>query len=112
MLRSTEPLVTATHAGAVIACFHAPQVAALAALACWGVVLYLAVRVRLDAGAFEAFADGDSAEAFDRMLAESGLRGAGPTRQMEARRRGAVRLWKMLVAAAIAQLILSGLALL
>lgn len=113
LLRSADPLVMACHAAAIAVGFHMPSAAGLAALVAWCVVVVLAVRVRLDAAVFEAMA-GDPAEAtgrFDEFLKRTGLRANIEPRDLAARCRGAVRLWKLLAAAAALELALAGLAL-
>lgn len=75
----------------------------------WCAVVYLATRVKMDANFFELLADGPHAEQFDGWLDATGLRkNAGPKnpgpRTIEDRRRGALRLWKALVAAVATQI--------
>jgi hypothetical protein len=76
----------------------------------WCAVVYLATRVKMDALFFELLAENqdaaDRAEQLDGWLDATGLRkNAGP-RTIEDRRRGALRLWRTLVAAVAAQIAL------
>jgi hypothetical protein len=68
------------------------------ALLVWCVVIYLAIRVRMDALFFELLAD-HPAEQLDNWMKAAGLRKHAPARTIQDRRRGALRLWRALLAA-------------
>jgi hypothetical protein len=68
------------------------------ALLVWCAVVYLSIRVRLDAQLFEVLAK-NPPEQLDTWLDAAGLRKHTSPRTMEDRRRGAMRLWRALVAA-------------
>lgn len=100
----------AGHAGAVVAVLayykHGFRPAYVCALALWALVVYLQVRVRLDAGLFRWLATGTSLDTVDAFLAETGLRARRPSVPAADRIAGALRLWKWLIAAVIAEWVL------
>ena len=68
----------------------------------WCCVVYLAVRVRIDAKLFELLAT-YPAEQLDVFRASSGLKKATTARTIASRRRGALRLWRALILAVVTQ---------
>ena len=113
LLRSGSTLVLPAHVGALLAAFqiHAqPQVNwfSAASLLCWCAVVYLAVRIKIDAGFFEMLAsDPEHApEQLDQFLAKAGLRKIGKATAIDERCKGALRLWRRMVAMVVVQLIL------
>jgi hypothetical protein len=64
----------------------------------WCAIVYLSVRVHLDARLFELLAT-HSPEQLDDWLEVAGLREKRSPRTIQDRRRGALRLWRALVAA-------------
>lgn len=114
LLRSTAPLIHASHAAALAAFlqFRSAPCLFAASLAAWCAVVALAVRLHFDAAAFDLIA-GDpqkAAEHFDRFLVSAGLRRPSPPRPIAERCRGALRLWRMLLAAIALQLLLAAAA--
>lgn len=84
------------HAGAVMAGMgHGP--ARLVALAAWGYLVYLQVRVSLDAELFTLLADGVAPAEMDGFLARAGLIGTPRERSPQDRCRGALLLWRQLM---------------
>ena len=98
VLRSANTAVIAGHVAAVISVLTIRSGTAKCALLVWCVVIYLAVRVRMDALFFELLRD-HPAEQFDNWMNATGLRKHSPSRTIQARRRGALRLWRALLAA-------------
>jgi len=70
----------------------------------WCAVVYLAVRVAMDARFFELLADERDADELDAWLDSAGLKKRGAPRTMADRRRGALRLWLALTMVAAAQI--------
>jgi len=102
VLRSGESAALAGHAAAVMnvifIALSKSKWTGLCSLLVWCAVVYLAVRVKMDAQFFELLAD-HPAEQFDLWLDAAGLRrNAGP-RTMQDRRRGALKLWRALAIA-------------
>jgi hypothetical protein len=64
----------------------------------WCSIVYLTIRVKMDARFFELLAV-HSAEQLDQWLDTAGLRNKAAPRTIQERRRGALRLWRALVAA-------------
>ncbi len=117
LLRSGSTLVLAAHVGALLAGFHVQSQApgiwlCFASLLCWCVVLYLAVRIKIDAGFFDLLAaDPDHApEQLDQFLDKAGLRKLSKSRTNDERCQGALGLWRRMVAMVIVQLVLLFLA--
>lgn len=103
LLRSFRPVVFAGHAAAIVAGLRAgpglPGWLCLLSLLCWGLVVYLAVRVDFDGRLFAAFAeDPERAPAqLDQFLSRTS------GRSIPERCTGALRLARMLVLAWLAQ---------
>lgn len=107
LLRSLAPLVWASHVAALGAAYWA----AWPALAIWGVVLYFAVRVQLDAGLFELLAR-DPAQGpgrLDDWLLRAGLRREVSSRSLEERCAGGRRLARNFLLAWALQMFTLGL---
>ncbi len=104
LLRALGPLVWASHAGAVVAALQHAWVP----LVGWGVVVYLAVRLRLDADLLTMLAD-DPHQAPGRLdvwLVRARLRTTPPpARGLAERCQGARRLAGYLIAACLFQAI-------
>jgi len=116
VLRSGGSVALAGHTAAVMSALRIgkdPLASwiALGSLLVWCFVAYLAVRVRIDAKLFELLAT-YPAEQLDAYLASSGLKKTSPARTIAERRRGALRLWRALVLAVVAQISLLMLAIL
>lgn len=108
VLRSGTAVALAGHAAALMSVLAAGTDArtawiAILALLDWCVVVYLAIRVRIDAGFFELLA-GHPPEPLDEWLKATGLRAGTPPRTMADRRSGALRLWRRLVIAVVVQI--------
>lgn len=112
LLRSGMPASFAAHVAGVAAFFHRPEstfgfALIAASLACWTAVIYLAIRVTLDAALFDMLAeDPDRGPGrLDFFLASARLRQeVTDTRPIEDRIQGAVGLWKKLLLATGLQL--------
>jgi hypothetical protein len=116
VLRSGASVALAGHVAAlmsVLAMYHggAPAWMAGVALLVWCVVVYLAVRVKIDAGFFEVLAT-EQADQLDSWLADAGLRKGSRPRSIPERRRGALRLWRLLAIAVAIEIALLFVALL
>ena len=98
VLRSANSAVIAGHVAAVISALTISSGTAKCALLVWCIVIYLAIRVRMDALFFELLAD-HSGEQFDDWMKAAGLRMHTPSRTIQDRRRGALRLWRALLIA-------------
>lgn len=100
VLHSGASVALAGHAAALIAAvlLRGAGWLAFCALLVWCAVIYLAVRVKMDAQFFELLAD-HPPDHFDTWLASAGLRKSSAPRTIPERRRGALRLWRALVAA-------------
>ena len=103
LLRSFRSVAFAGHAAAIVAGLRAAQGSSgwlyLLSILSWGLVVYLSVRVDFDARLFAAFAeDPEGAPGqLDQFLSRTNRRG------IPERRRGALRLARMLVIAWLAQ---------
>ena len=113
LLRSGSTLVLTAHVGAALAGFHIHSQShgiwfCFASLLCWCAVVYLAVRIKIDAGFFEMLAsDPEHApEQLDQFLAKAGLRKIGKATAIDERCKGALRLWRRMVVMVVVQLIL------
>jgi hypothetical protein len=116
VLRSGSSLALAGHAIAVMSVLSIGNGGSAAWIECcsmltWCVVVYLAVRVKIDANFFEILAEDQSAEGhragqLDDWLDAAGLRKDTGPRTIEERRCGALRLWLALVAAVATQMAL------
>ncbi len=103
LLRSLGTLVWASHVGAVVSASYHTWIPLVA----WGVVLYLGVRVRLDAELLELLASApDQAPGrLDRWLLRANLRrSTTPDRDIVDRCQGSRRLARNLVMALVAQM--------
>ena len=101
LLRSMGTLVWASHAAAVLtASTHARY-----PLLVWGLVLYFAVRVRLDVELLELLArDPESAPGrLDQWLSQAGLRARSGERSIADRCQGSRRLARHLICALVLQ---------
>jgi hypothetical protein len=98
VLRSANSAAVAGHVAAVISALIIEKWSAKGSLLVWCVVVYLAIRVRMDALFFELLAD-HPAEQFDNWMKAAGLRKHTPPRAIQDRRRGALRLWRALLLA-------------
>jgi len=101
LLRSMGTLVWASHAGALVAASYHAWIPLLG----WGLAVYFAVRVQLDAGLLEMLArDPESApEQLDAWLSRAGLRARGGDRSIAERCQGARRLARYLAGACLLQ---------
>jgi hypothetical protein len=105
VLRSGKSAVVAGHVAAVISALSIRSGGWIALLV-WCAVIYLAVRVRMDALFFELLAD-HPAEQFDDWMKAAGLRKHASPRTIQDRRHGALRLWRGLIAAVIVEIALT-----
>jgi hypothetical protein len=103
VLRSGGSVALAGHVAAVITVLsmRAAWIACCAVLV-WCVVVYLAIRVKIDVEFFELLA-AHPAEQLDEWMDAVGLRKKTSLRTIPERRRGALRLWRALLAAVAAQ---------
>lgn len=100
LLASFRPVAFAGHATAIVAGLRLTGWWCAFSLVCWVALVYLAVRVEFDARLFARFAE-DPAGApveLDSFLGRTG------ERSLAERRRGALRLARLLVLAWLAQL--------
>jgi len=95
----------AGHAAAVMSVLSISSALKFCPLLVWCAVVYLAVRVKIDATFFELLAD-HPPEQLDTWLDAAGLRKNAQPRTIEQRRRGALRLWRALVAAVAVEIVL------
>ncbi len=107
LLRSMRALEWASHIGAVLATSNAMWLPLLA----WGLVLYFAVRVRLDAELLEMLAHDPEGTpgGLDQWLTCAGLRSSSGERSIEDRCRGARHLARYLVCAVLVQFAVTAL---
>ena len=77
-----------------------------AAVVCWPAVCYFGMRVAIDARLFEELQREpvEGGAALDEWLRERGLANAKPGRSIGERSRGALRLWRRLLAAVAIQM--------
>ena len=112
LLRSGVVAAYAGHAGAVVAgmgiVYQGPGIGFLLALAAWGYLVYLQVRVALDAELFASLGRGAAVEEMDQFLVTAGLVGSVKTRTDLDRCLGAVRLWRRLLVALVVELVAVG----
>jgi hypothetical protein len=97
VLRSANSAVVAGHVAAVISALSLRS-GGWITLVVWCAVIYLSIRVRMDALFFELLAE-HPAEQLDNWLNAAGLRKHRPPRTIQKRRRGALRLWRALLVA-------------
>lgn len=111
-LRSGRVLSNASNCAALIAAagllFAHERVVFAGSLLCWPVALYLGVRVAIDASLFEERAAGPD---LDELLRAWGFGRDKQDRTLSERSRGALRLWKYLMAAVAVQLLVLAAAL-
>jgi hypothetical protein len=108
VLRSGKSAAVAGHVAAVISALsiRSGGRVAMFALLVWCLVVYLAIRVRMDALFFKLLAD-HPAEQFDDWMNAAGLRKHASPGTIQDRRRGALRLWRGLIAAVIIEIALT-----
>ena len=104
LLRAGFRASMAGHVGAVLAAMGPSGPARLIALAAWCYLVYLQIRVSLDAELFTLFANGATAAEVDGFLSKSGLVKRIRERTTEDRCRGALRLWRWLMGVLILEL--------
>lgn len=109
LLRSVGTLLWASHAAAVVAA----SARAWYPLVGWGLVLYFALRVRLDAELLELLAlDPQHAPGrLDQWLSRAGLRAPSRERRIEDRCQGSRRLARYLIGAFVLQIAATAVAL-
>ena len=99
----------AGHVGAMLAgigiLHQGVEAAYLAGLGAWGYLVYLQVRVSLDAELFGWLANGGTPEELDGFLVRSGLISGKRERSVEDRCRGALRLWRQLMVVLAVELV-------
>jgi hypothetical protein len=106
VLRSGGSVALAGHAAALMSVLSLSRGwIEWSALLVWCAVVYLSIRVRLDAQLFELLAQ-HPAEQLDHWLDAAGLRKHTSARTMEDRRRGAMRLWRALLVAVVIEIAL------
>ena len=101
LLHSGSSVALAGNVAAVIAaiCIRSAGAIAFCVLIAWCAVVYLAIRVSIDARFFELLAN-HPVDQFDSWLNATGLRKTSTARTIQERRRGAIRIWRALIAAA------------
>jgi hypothetical protein len=72
----------------------------------WCATVYLSIRVKMDVSFFELLAGEQNPQPLDHWLDAAGLRRNTGPRTIEERRRGALRLWRALMAALVMQIAL------
>jgi len=101
LLRAGFRASFAGHVGAILAgagiLHQGVEAPYLIALAAWGYLVYLQMRVSLDAELFSWLGSGGTTEELDGFLVRAGLLSAPRERSDEDRCRGAIRLWKRLL---------------
>jgi hypothetical protein len=109
LLRAGFRASMAGHVGAVLAglgiLHQGVEAAYLMGLAAWGYLVYLQVRVSLDAELFSWLANGGTTAEMDGFLGRAGLISGARERSVEDRCRGAVRLWKQLMVVLFVELV-------
>jgi hypothetical protein len=111
VLRSGSSVALAGHVAAVMSVLSIGNGGSAAGIKCcsmlvWCAVVYFSTRVKMDVLFFELLAEDHRAEQLDDWLDATGLRKKAGPRTMEERRRGALRLWRALVAAVAMQIAL------
>lgn len=116
VLRSGGSLALAGHVAAVMSLLSMGDGGSAAWIECcsmliWCGVVYISTRVKMDVLFFELLAAGQNAEGegveqLDGWLDATGLRKNSGPRTIEERRRGALRLWRTLVAVVATQIAL------
>jgi hypothetical protein len=104
LLRAGFRASMAGHAGAVLAGMGQGP-ARLVALAAWGYLVYLQVRVSLDVELFTLLANGVAPGEMDGFLVRAGLIKSPRERSPEDRCRGALRLWRQLMIVLVIELV-------
>jgi hypothetical protein len=109
LLRAGIRASFAGHVGAILAglgiLHQGMEAAYLTALAAWGYLVYLQIRVSLDAELFEWLANGATTAELDGFLVKSGLIRVGRERTADDRCKGALGLWRQLMAVMAVELI-------
>jgi hypothetical protein len=111
VLRSGSSVALAGHVAAVMSALSPLSGVPADGIKCcsmlvWCAVVYFSIRVKMDVLFFELLAEDHCAELLDDWLDAAGLRKKAGPRTMEGRRRGALRLWRALVAAVAMQIAL------
>ena len=101
VLRSGSIVALASHAAAVMSALLIPRGGppawiAFCSLLLWCAVIYLAIRIKIDARLFDLLAT-HPAEQLDEFLNITGLRKTTTSRTIAERRRAALRLWRALL---------------
>jgi hypothetical protein len=108
LLRAGLGASMAGHAGAVLAglgmLHRGAGPAHAVALGAWALLIYLQLRVHLDAELFQWLAEGGSMEELDTFLERTGLRKRSGERSADERLRGALGLWRQLLAVLVIEL--------
>ena len=113
LLRSDRVLANASNCAAVMAALglllshsEAARLLFAASILCWPVAVYLGVRVAIDASLFRDLAGelADGGQALDKLLRDRGLLRARPERTLAERSRGAIKIWKRMIAIVAVQL--------
>lgn len=103
LLRAGYRASMAGHVGAVLAALgHGP--ARWVALSCWFYLIYLQLRVSLDAELFTLLANGTTPPDLDGFLVRAGLIARARERSAEDRCAGAWRLWRTLLVVVVLEL--------
>ena len=105
VLRSGATVTLAGHVAAGLAILTGAWIA-LGAILVWCVMVYFAVRVKIDSGLFEVLADHGPDE-LDAWLRATNLRSQASQRSLTERQRGALRLWRILTACVILEIVLA-----
>jgi hypothetical protein len=112
VLQSGNSLALAGHVATAICIFSTGNTRIKAcAVLLWCAIVYLAVRVKIDVRFFELLADHPTEE-LDAWLEATGLRKNTPPRTIQQRTQGALRLWRVLMVAVVAEIALMVIALL
>jgi hypothetical protein len=106
VLRSGASIAIAGHAAAVMSVLLTRHGwTTWGSLLAWSAMLYLAIRVKIDSQMFELLAE-HPAEHLDHWLNATSLRKNTAPRTIPERRRGALRLWRLLIVAFVVQVAL------
>jgi hypothetical protein len=98
VLRSGATIALAGHIAVVISVFSGSIVwMKWCSVLVWCLIVYLAIRVKIDVRFFELLAV-QPAEQLDTWLDTTGLRKSARPKTIQERRRGALRLWRALMA--------------
>ncbi len=106
VLRSGSGVALAGHFAALMTVLlMRPAWMTCCSIVVWCAVVYLAIRVKIDVHFFELLAE-HHPEQLDHWLHNAGLRKSTRPKTLQDRRRGALRLWRALVAAVAIQIVL------